>query len=191
MLASRRTDAPMRFATFKQERDDASGELAPPTPAVLIACTADGASVGAAFYRDPEMRLRSPTMCAAEFALQQAMLAPLFRELKERWDGARLARPVFADDDGVRSNDELLLGAESYASAKPGESIYPASCGLDVERYVPLDEAASDPKQRALPKPESSVPAFVQYAPRAAEDAAGCEADHRAFFGGGNLAATS
>ena len=65
-------------------------------------------------------------------------------ELREHaGDGARLARPVFADDDGVRSNDELLLGAESYASAKPGESIYPASCGLDVERYVPLDEALS------------------------------------------------
>ena len=83
------------------------------------------------------------------------------------------------------------MGAESYASAKLGESIYPASCGLDVARYVLPDEAASDPKRRALPKPESSAPAFVQYAPRAAEDAAGCEADHRAFFGGGNLAATS
>ena len=76
------------------------------------------------------------------------------------------------------------MGAESYASAKLGESIYPASCGLDVARYVLPDEAASDPKWRALPKPESSAPAAVQYAPRAADDATGCEADHRAFFGG-------
>ena len=74
-----------------------------------------------------------------------------------------------ADDDGVGTNDELLWGPESYARAKPGESIYPASCGLDVARYVPLAEtagAAADPKRRALPEPDSdrgrasSAPAF-------------------------------
>ena len=42
---------------------------------------------------------------------------------------SRLARPLFDDF-------QLKFGFDSYVQARPSDSIYPASCALDIAKYI-------------------------------------------------------
>lgn len=80
----------------------------------------------------------------------------------------RLARPLFEDF-------KLKWGSDTYISAKPSDSIYPASSALDVLAYV---EHGDTVENGSLISDEN----FVQYAPR--RDGEIEEEDFRSFFGG-------
>ena len=62
-IASRCTDAPLKFVTYKQD----ARTMEPRPPAALVADTS-GSIAGARFYRDEAMLIRGPTICAGEYA---------------------------------------------------------------------------------------------------------------------------
>jgi hypothetical protein len=110
VLASRCTDAPLRFVMFKQEPDgDAKLEL--PSPAVLIADASGGG--GAKYHRQADMAVRSPTMCAKDYlSSTRASLNALLVEQKDRWAKVAVARPMF-DQVAISSVTTRLMGISS------------------------------------------------------------------------------
>ena len=142
LIASRSTDAPMRFVNFKQKNDQ------PPTPSAMVAdILEDG---GASYYRDAMLPLRTPTIDSEMYTIDNNICGPLMVADRARWKGIRLAQPLFEDF-------KLLWGFESYSLSKPSDSIYPASSALDISKYVEQEELvdSADILQEN----------FVQYAP--------------------------
>lgn len=74
---------------------------------------------------------------------------------------------------------ELEWGPSSYNTAKPGNSIYPASSALDISRYVGKTGTPVSDDGGGGTSAEND---FVQYAPR--KDGELEDLDFSSFFGG-------
>ena len=168
-IASRCTDAPLKFVTYKQD----ARTMSPRPPAALVADTS-GSIAGARFYRDEAMLIRGPTICAGEYAEQQALVMPLFRDLKQKWETVELANIVIG-------GKELKWGLDSFWSAKPGDSLYVASSGLAVERYVDVEQG-EDPTPPAFKKPTGVCKFDESHVEYGSRD--GNKGDVGVFFGG-------
>lgn len=130
ILASRVTDAPVRFVNFKQ-----SDQQEPPTPSALVADvipTDCDEVLGARYFRDENLTVRSPTQDSRLYAFGAKGHGKLLHDEKLRWSTVNLAHPRFGDF-------ELEFGFESYRTAAPADSIYPAGSALDIKRYVEHD----------------------------------------------------
>jgi len=159
IIASRSTDAPIRFVNFKQEKKNE-----PPTPSALVADVSEGSAFGVSYYRDHALPLRTTTQDAK---IYKEMPSNLMAAQKARWCKLHLARPLFKDF-------KLLWGWERYIGSKPSDSIYPASSALDIPQYVKDTE-------RTDGSPTILEGQFVQYAPEG-ENRSGDNFD--SFFGG-------
>ena len=160
LIASRSTDAPMRFVNFKQNE-----KHEPPTPSALVADVSEDSIFGVAYYRDDALPLRTTTQDAE--AYKYDMSRTLMAADRARWSKLLLARPLFRDS-------KLVWGFERYIGSKPSDSIYPASCALDIPQYVE-SEGLTDVS------PTLSKGQYVQYAPGKGETESG---NFDSFFGG-------
>eukprot|EP00579_Thalassiosira_antarctica_P019658 CAMPEP_0201963900 /NCGR_PEP_ID=MMETSP0904-20121228/9678_1 /ASSEMBLY_ACC=CAM_ASM_000553 /TAXON_ID=420261 /ORGANISM="Thalassiosira antarctica, Strain CCMP982" /LENGTH=364 /DNA_ID=CAMNT_0048510641 /DNA_START=6 /DNA_END=1096 /DNA_ORIENTATION=- len=163
ILASRSTDAPMRFVNFKQKNGQ------PPIPSALVADISSESVFGVAYYRDDSLALRTPTKDSSLYKICFFLCRQLLETDKMRWTNIRLAQPLFEDF-------KLKWGLESYVLPKPSDSIYPASSALDIPQYVEHGSHLLDTDY------DVSEENFVQYAPRNGEERA--EDDFESFFGG-------
>ena len=172
LIASRSTDAPMRFVNFKQHNGQ------PCTPSALVADVSEDNVFGTGYYRDEMLRLRTPTMDGNIYKTTANVYRKLMKSDKTRWKKIQLARPRFGCFN-------LSWGFESYKLSKPSDNLYPASSALDMEEYVEKEDLAETPN--------TSAEHFVQYAPSDGRDNSNIDITDRAnstdknfhsFFGG-------
>jgi len=163
ILASRATDAPMRFVNFKQKKGQ------PQTPTALVADTSSESVFGVAYYRDDSLALRTPTKDGVLYNVCSSLCCALLDTDKLRWANIRLAQPLFEDF-------KLRWGFDSYVISNPSDSIFPASSSLDIPQYVEQGSHLLDSDYTI------SEQSFVQYAPRKDDDKV--DGDFQSFFGG-------
>eukprot|EP00578_Thalassiosira_sp_NH16_P032649 CAMPEP_0181081652 /NCGR_PEP_ID=MMETSP1071-20121207/3210_1 /TAXON_ID=35127 /ORGANISM="Thalassiosira sp., Strain NH16" /LENGTH=891 /DNA_ID=CAMNT_0023163201 /DNA_START=148 /DNA_END=2823 /DNA_ORIENTATION=+ len=166
LIASRLTDAPMRFVNFKQKNNE------PQTPSALVADVSEDPS---SYYRDNSMPLRTPTLDSEVY--EQGMYKvkrTLMIADKKRWSMIKLAQPLYEDF-------KLLYGFKSYDQSRfrPGDSIYPASSALDIGKYVDDDDDDDDDD---VANPSEILEHFVQYAQ--IKDEKELDSNFHSFFGG-------
>lgn len=107
LIASRSTDAPMRFVNFKQQNEQ------PPMPTALVADITESNIYGASYYRDESMCLRTPTKDSEHYT--DSASGKLLEADHKRWRKIKLAQPLFKDFS-------LRYGFESYTRSKPSDS---------------------------------------------------------------------
>lgn len=122
--SSRCTDAPMRFVQFTQTKDKNGDLTVPPTPSALVADLA-----GNFYYRDKTVLCRSPTKDADLYTTGLAGAKVPLEKQKEKWKNIAFAQPLHGDF-------KLKWGLKSNTECNPGDSLYAASCALDVDSYV-------------------------------------------------------
>ena len=79
ILASRSTDAPLRFVCLKQQNG------LPPTPSALVADVNSDSVLGASYYRDVSMALRTPTHDSSMYKICSLQSHELMVANKEGW----------------------------------------------------------------------------------------------------------
>ena len=92
----------------------------------------------------------------------------------EKWETVELANIVIG-------GKELKWGLDSFWSAKPGDSLYVASSGLAVERYVDVEQG-EDPTPPAFNKRRSKSKFDESHVEYGSRD--GNKGDVAVFFGG-------
>jgi len=160
LIASRSTDAPMRFVNFKQENHE------PPTPSAMVADLPEDSDVS--YYRDLSLPLRTTTQDGEVYNNSLGACGTLMAADAVRWKKILLAQPLF---DGFKLN----WGFESYIISEPGDSIYPAASALDIPEY--FEQGELDNPSQILEED------FVQYAQAKIEDSS-MDPNFRSFFGG-------
>lgn len=84
IMASRLTDAPMRFVNFKQTKAGL-----PPTPSALVADISSDSIFGVSYYRDESLALRTPTKDSSMYRICNSLCAELLEADRVRWTNIR------------------------------------------------------------------------------------------------------